>query len=235
MLQDAFRRMGLQPDPRGVAEVRTILAELPSYHCAQHYIATSKELEHDSALVDTFLHPQDRAYTVPQLFDLIECAGLEFQNWIDSVEYWRNGAWGSNSAIAKAVDPLPPKEHWTVIEALRQGAGMHSFTARHKGTEPASGVDFAQSEWRSFTPHLSPGFVKIGRGQYRRGLYLLHCSPVEEFIIGNIGGERTIEGILALPELSQVPQDQLESSGRAFFEHLWKLGHVMIGLPQVAA
>ena len=235
MLQDAFRRMRLQCDAHGVAEVRAILAELPSHHCARHYIAMSKELEHDSALVDTFLHAQDRAYTVPQLFDLVDSAGLEFQNWIDSAEYWRNGAWGSNSAIANAVDLLPSKEHWAVIEALRQGAGMHGFTARHKGAEPAPNVDFAQSEWQRFTPHLAPGFVKTGSGQYRRGSYGLHCSPVEEFIVGSIDGESKIEGILSLSELSRIPHDQLESSGRAFFEHLWKLGHIMIALPQVEA
>jgi hypothetical protein len=112
---------------------------------------------------------------------------------------------------------------------------MHGFTARHKGAEPAPNVDFAQSEWRRFTPHLAPGFVKTGSGRYRRGSYGLHCSPVEEFIVGSIDGESKIEGILSLSELSRIPHDQLESSGRAFFEHLWKLGHIMIALPQVEA
>ena len=98
MLQDVFRRLGLQPDNDGIGKVRSVLAELPQNHCAQPYIQLAKELEHDTALVDTFLHPQDRAYTVPQVFDLLKSTDLEFQNWLDSAEYWRNLTWGPDSA-----------------------------------------------------------------------------------------------------------------------------------------
>ena len=48
--------------------------------CAQPYIQLAKELDTDTRLVDTFLHPQDRAYTVPQVFDLLNSTDLEFQN-----------------------------------------------------------------------------------------------------------------------------------------------------------
>ena len=231
MLQDAFRRMGLHANCDGVAEVRSVLAELPQYHCVQHYVQVAKELEHDSALVDTFLHPQDRAYTVPQVFEFLDAAGLEFQNWIDSVEYWRDSTWGPDSAVAKAVDPLPPKDHWAIVELLRQGAAMHAFTARHKGVQAVPVVDVADPEWRKFTPHRSPDFTKVGSGEYRRGLYRLHCSEIEEFVIAKIDGRRAIDDILSLPELSQIPSDQLDGAFRPFFEQLWKLGHIMITLP----
>src|SRR6476469_9650497 len=110
MLQDAFRRMGIAQSPDGVASVRQILGELPSRHYAQDYIRASEELKDDAAIVDTFLHPQDRAYTVPQVLELVDGAGLTLQNWIDNLPYWRNGAWAADSAIAAAVDSLPPRE-----------------------------------------------------------------------------------------------------------------------------
>ena len=232
MLQDAFRRMAIPATAEGAAQVRSILTELPSTHSAQYYIKHAPELQDDSALVDTFLHAQDRAYTVPQVLDFVEAAGLEFQNWIDEAQYWRNGLWGSGSSIAKAIDQLPPREHWAAVEMLRQGAATHAFTARHRGAGPAASVDFADPAWPRFTPHRSPGLVKIAKGQYQRGLSTLRCSPVEEFILECVDGRRTIEGIFSVPQLSQIPSEQREASGRAFFEHLWKLGHVMIALPE---
>ncbi|HKP35135.1 MAG TPA: methyltransferase domain-containing protein, partial [Sphingomicrobium sp.] len=138
MLQDAFRRIGIEQTPAGVAEVRGILAELPGRHYAQDYIGAADELKHNAAIVDTFLHPQDRAYTVPQLLDLIEGAGLTFQNWIDNQPYWRNGAWGPDSAIAAAVDPLPPREHWAAVEMLRLSTGLHMCTVRHAHADIAT-------------------------------------------------------------------------------------------------
>jgi len=234
MLQDVFRRMGLEATSDGIAKVRSVLAELPPQHCARPYIQLVKELEHDSALVDTFLHPQDRAYTVPQILEFLQSADLEFQNWIDSFEYWRNGTWGPATAVAKLVDPLPAEDHWAIVELLRQGAAMHAFTARHKTAKPRSKVDFADAAWKEFMPHRSPELLKIGPTQYQRRAYSFQFTPVEDFILENIDGRRTIGPILSLPELSQLPPNELESAGRAIFEHQWKLGNIMIGLPQSA-
>jgi len=58
MLQDAFRRMGIRPDAEGIAFVRNTLASLPAWHFANFYISAATELQHDAALVDTFLHPK---------------------------------------------------------------------------------------------------------------------------------------------------------------------------------
>ena len=166
MLQDAFRRIGIEQSTEGVAEVRRILGELPARHYAQDYVRAAAELKDDAAVVDTFLHPQDRAYTVPQLLELVEGAGLVFQNWVDNFPYWRNGAWGPDTAIAAAVDPLPPREHWAAVEMLSLAAGMHAFTVRHCGAELAI-VDFDATDWRGFVPHPSPGLSRRGPGPFR--------------------------------------------------------------------
>ena len=231
MLQDAFRRMGLNADSDGIAKARSVLAELPDSHCVRPYVRVAKELQHDNALVDTFLHPQDRAYTVPQVFDFLESAGLRFESWVDNAEYWRNLTWGANSAIAALVDPLPPKDHWSIIELLRQRAAMHHFTARHQSAKPQRAINFHDEDWRSFTPHRSPELMKTGPGQYQRYLYLLSCAPVEEFIIDSIDGKRTIGEILSHSRFSQLPADQLDEVGRTIFENQWKLGHIMVSLP----
>jgi SAM-dependent methyltransferase len=231
MLQDAFRRMGLRQDAASIAHARAILRELPERHCVQTYVRAAKELEHDSAFVDTFLHPQDRAYTVPQLLEWIEGAGLVFKNWVDGFRYWRNGAWGPDSAIARAVDALPPREHWAVVESLRQTAGTHVFTVRHPHSGRSLEIDFTSSDWPRYTPHRSPAFVKAGPGRYQRGPHVLWCSPPEEIVIDGVDGKRTIAEIIAHPGLAAIPTERREGFARAYFEHLWKLGHMMIAVP----
>lgn len=224
MLQDAFRRMGIAQTPEGVAEVRRILKELPSRHYVQDYIGAADELKEDAAVVDTFLHPQDRAYTVPQLLDLVEGVGLVFQNWLDNFPYWRNGGWGPDSAIAAAVDPLTPSEHWAAVEMLGLAAGMHLFTVRAGDVAP---VDFDRGDWREFVPHWAPGLTREGPGLFQRGPYELKCSELEQFVIDGADGKRTIGEITGVPALEEVPDE----FGRRYFEHLWKLGHMMIALP----
>ena len=228
MLQDALRRMGIEQTPDGVGEVRQILAELPARHYAQDYIRAAEELKHDAALVDTFLHPQDRAYTVPQLFDLIEGAGLAFQNWLDNAPYWRNGEWGPDSAVAAAVDPLPQREHWAAVEMLRLSAGLHMCTVRHPAA--VATVDFDGGDWRTFVPHPAPGLARKGAGQFQRGPYALRCSELEQFVLDGADGRRTISEIIGAPALGNIPSEERHEFGRRYFEHLWKLGHVMIGL-----
>ena len=231
MLQDAFRRMGLEQTPEDIAKVRAILGELPESHCVQPYVRAAKELEHDAALVDTFLHPQDRAYTVPQLLDWLEGVGLAFQNWVDSFRYWRNSGWGPDSAIAQAVDPLPPREHWAAVEMLRQTAGRHVFTARRPDPRRSFDVSFKADDWLDFRLHQAPAFIKAGPGRYQRGPHVLQCSPDQEFIVDSVNGERTIAEIVSRPELVAASRQQLEEFVRSFFEHLWKLGHMMVSLP----
>jgi len=230
MLQDAFRRIGIRQSAEGVTQVRRILAELPSRHFAQDYIRAADELKHDEAIVDTFLHPQDRSYTVPQVMELVDGAGLAFQNWLDNYPYWRNGAWGPDTAIAAAVDPLPPKEHWAAVEMLRQSAGYHAFTSRHRTADLAT-VDFDSDEWSNFVPHRAPGLSRSGQGQFKRGHYELRCSELEQFVIDGADGERTICEIIEVPALEEIPRAERNEFARRYFEHLWKLGHVMIALP----
>jgi SAM-dependent methyltransferase len=233
MLQDAFRRIGIGQTPEGVARVRQILSELPSRHYVQDYIRAADELKDDAALVDTFLHQQDRAYTVPQLLDLVDGAGLQFQNWVDNWPYWRNGAWGPESAIAAAVDPLPPGEHWAAVEMLTQAIGMHFFTARHDGAEIAT-VNFDLGNWREFVPHPAPGLARTGPGLFKRGAYELRCSELEQFVLDGADGMRTIGEIIEVPALEEIPTAERDEFARRYFEHLWKLGHVMIALPKAA-
>jgi hypothetical protein len=110
---------------------------------------------------------------------------------------------------------------------LRQVAGMHMFTLRHPGQ--AAIVDFERGNWRDFVPHWAPGLSRRGPGLFQRSGYELRCSELEQFVLDGANGSRTIGEIIDVPALEQV--EQRDQFARAYFEHLWKLGHVMIALP----
>jgi hypothetical protein len=113
---------------------------------------------------------------------------------------------------------------------LGQSAGMHLFTARHAGTDVPN-VDFDHGDWRRFVPHHSPGLVRTGPGRFVRGGYGLACSELEQFVLDGANGSRTIAEIIEVPALEEIPTAERDEFARRYFEHLWKLGHVMITLP----
>ena len=163
------------------------------------------------------------------MLELVDGAGLTFQNWIDNLPYWRNGAWAPDSAIAAAVDSLPPREHWAAVEMLGTMAGMHMSprvgpvkSRSSISTEPIGAALFRSRH---------PAFQQEGTGLFRRGPYELKCSDLEQFVLDGADGKRTIGEIIDVPALADVPIAERDEFARRYFEHLWKLGHVMIALP----
>jgi SAM-dependent methyltransferase len=71
-LQDAFRRMHIPQSADGVALVRATIQRLPPRHPGRWYFETSPEMNSDAAVVDTFLHTQDTAYSVPDVLEFVE-------------------------------------------------------------------------------------------------------------------------------------------------------------------
>lgn len=113
---------------------------------------------------------------------------------------------------------------------LRQSTGMHTFTVRHVNADLAV-VDFEHGDWRRFVPHPAPGLSRKGAGLFQRGPYRLQCLELEQFVLDGADGRRTIGDIIEVPALEDIPREERDEFARRYFEHLWKLGHVMITLP----
>lgn len=211
IMQDVFRRLGLTQSAEDVAFARRVLEQLPPTHFARWYMEGAKELEHDAALVDTFLHPQDRAYTVPQVMELVDGAGLRFQSWIENSVYYAHG----DSELAQKLNALPDEEHWAAFEMLSPGTGAHDFIVR-RADAPARDISFAEPAWRSLVPHWKPGLVRISAGQYRRARLQFELSAPDAAMLDAADGKRTL--------------GEIGGAARAFFERAWRSGHVMMSL-----
>ncbi len=217
MLQDAFRRMGIKPDAEGVAFVRSTLASLPQWHFAQFYINAAAELQHDAALVDTFLHPQDRAYSVPELLALVEDNGLNFQGWFDNAVYYPDSVpWLRPEALQRLAE-LPEREQWAAREMLSPGNPTHYFFAR-KGAPPS--ISFSGTGWAKLIPHATPGLRMIAPNQFKRMAHTFNLTPADAGLLGLVDGQRTLAAIAA--------QGADRNHVRDLFEQLWKRGHVLM-------
>lgn len=217
MLQDAFRRMGIKPDAVGIAFVRNTLASLPPWHFAQFYINAATELQHDAALVDTFLHPQDRPYSVPQVLALVEDNGLAFQGWFDNAVYYPDGVpWLQPEALQRLA-ALPDREQWAAREMLSPGNPTHYFFAR-KGAPPD--IALSSPGWAKLVPHPTPGLRVVAPNQFKRMAHTFNLSPTDAALLALADGKRTLAAIAA--------QGADRNDVRILFEQLWKRGHVML-------
>ena len=224
LLQEVFRTLGLEPDARSVALVRATLAALPPHHHAQMYVRGNKELTHDGAIADTFLHPVDRAYWVSDVLDFVARSGLRFQGWHDNNRYHPDELLAPDHPLRPLVDRLPPEQQWAITEKLTVNNGRHLFLVRRQDADPARyTLAFTGTDWRAYAPVRHP-LLRPGAGGdagtvYRRGLADVTISPDMAPLIEKADGRHSIVELLASTRIG-------EQIGRAFYEGMGRRGHM---------
>jgi SAM-dependent methyltransferase len=231
MLQDYCRRLGIGSDSE-IDELAATLKALPPDHPIVPLLRTSSDFADKAALADALLHPQDRAYSVPQLLDLLDRAGLSFGRWVRQAPYLSScGALASAPHHAKLAE-LPAEEQYAAIELFRGTMVRHSVIAyRADQRQPSELVDFDGDDWLRYTPirlpdtiavkeKLPPGAsaVLINRNHSYTDLYLPIDAPRERFL-NIIDGERTIG------EICRARGN--ESLARNFFRELYRWDQVV--------
>ena len=87
MLQEFCRRIGVRATDAEIRDLIVALRALPPGHPLETLLRQAPDFRNEAALADALLHPQDRAYSVPQLFDFIAKAGLTFGRWVRQAPY----------------------------------------------------------------------------------------------------------------------------------------------------
>jgi SAM-dependent methyltransferase len=208
MMQEAFRRMGVEANAEGVAFARRVLGSLPDWHYVHWYLRRAPELQHDEALADTFLHPQDRAYTVPELLALAEENGLHFQGWFENSVYYPEGSPWLMPELAAKLGALPPRDQWIAMEMLSPASSTHYFFARKS---PPPSLSFHLPD--ALIPQRHPGVRRTSASQLARMGRPLLLSADEMKLFEGMDGRRTVAEL---------------GGGVELFERLWRQGHVMM-------
>ena len=82
LIQEFARRVGIRAGVKEIQELIFALKKLPRGHPLEPLLREAPDFREQATLADALLNPQDRAYSVLQLFELIEKAGLIFSRWV---------------------------------------------------------------------------------------------------------------------------------------------------------
>jgi len=240
MLQEYCRRLGIAASEVEIEDLAAALKELPRGHPLDHLLRDSPDFRNPGALADALLNPRDRAYTVPQLFEIIEGCGLRFGRWYRQAPYLSNcGAIASTPHRARIVK-LSPQEQYAVVELFRGTISRHSLIA-YRDDRPGDPqpVHFDGDAWLMYVPIRQPGVICLQErlpvgaaavliNQDHVDTDLIHpIDSPEKRLFDGIDGTKTIAEIMnsaANAASRSLKQDRV----RAFFKRLWRYDHVVI-------
>lgn len=233
ILQEFCRRIGVRVNDTGIRDLIRALALLPSGHPLQNLLLQAPELRDAAAIADALLHPHDRAYSVPQLFELIEQTGLTFGRWLRQAPYSIHCGVMAKIPQAQGIARLPPSEQYSVTELFRGTMIRHSAVVyRNDCADGVKPPGFSGDGWLDYVPirmsdtlciqdRVPPGAagVLINRTHTNKDLFIV-LDTTEKKLFEAIDGRRTIRDIV---ENTAHSEDRAVRIGAAprFFEDLW--------------
>jgi SAM-dependent methyltransferase len=204
MLQELCRRIGIEPGDGEIADLLAALAGLPPGHPLAALLREAPDFRNEAALADALLHPQDRAYSVPELFAFLEASGLAFARWVRQAPYSPHCGVMARLPQQARIAQLHPREQYAAAELYRGTMVRHSVIVHRAGSP---GIEFAGEAWPRYVPirlpdtiaveeRLPPGAaaVLINRAHTDRDLFL-PIDARERRVYDAIDGERTIADI----------------------------------------
>ena len=119
MLQEFCRRIGIRAADDEIRDLIAALKVLPPGHPLENLLREAPDFQHEAALADALLHPQDRAYSVPQFFDFIQRGGLTFGRWVKQAPYSPHCGVLAKIPQARRMAQLPLAEQYAAVELFR--------------------------------------------------------------------------------------------------------------------
>jgi hypothetical protein len=233
MLQEFCRRIGIHAADEEIRDLMAALKALPAGHPLETLLREAPDFRQEAELADALLNPQDRAYSVPQLLDFIERAGLAFGRWVKQTPYSPDCGTIAMIPQASRLAQLSSAEGYAAVELFRGTMVRHSLIAyRNDGPGGSQPVSFAGESWRGYVPirmadticveeRLPPGAaaVLINQTHTYRDLFM-PISATEKRWFDAMDGNRRIGDIVA-GSLPSSPQESQLEAVRNFFERLW--------------
>ena len=225
MLQEFCRRLGIQAADEAIRDLVVALGALPAGHPLAGLLREAPDFRKEAALADALLHPQDRAYSVPQLLDFIGGAGLTFSRWIRQAPYSPHCGVMARLPQASRIAALEPAQQFAAAELFRGAMMSHSVIVRRDDRPGRSqAISFSGDAWLDYVPvrvpdtlcvqeRLPPGAaaVLINRAHTDTDIYV-PIDAREKRLVDAIDGERSI---------GEIAGDEPRDVCRALFERLW--------------
>ena len=236
MMQEYCRLLRVGANQEELRALSTMIGALSGDHPIASVSRRAKDFLHPDALADALLHPQDRAYTVPQLYDWLERCGLKFGRWFEQAPYLSQcGAIARLPHHARLASLAPPLQH-AAVELLRGTMTRHNFIAyREDRAGPSQPITFEGDAWRGYAPlrlpwtlciqdRAPPGSVAvlINRAHVYPDL-ALPIDMAQERVFTAIDGKRSVDQILR--DIAGVVGD---AQACRFTAQLWEYDQIVL-------
>ncbi|MBV8530004.1 MAG: class I SAM-dependent methyltransferase [Candidatus Eremiobacteraeota bacterium] len=226
ILQEYCRRLGIGWSDGEIRDLAATLKALPADHPIAPILRNAPDFATTAGLADALLHPNDRAYSVPALMQLLENARFRFGRWLRQAPYLPQCGAVASTPHAPKLRTLTREAQYVAMELFRGTMVRHSLIAyRSDGGLQLDGVDFDDDGCFDYVPIRLPGTIAvherlpagaaavlINRGHTYPDLYLPIDSR-QERLLAATDGERTIAEI--------ADSRGGRALAREFFKKLW--------------
>jgi SAM-dependent methyltransferase len=242
MLQEFCNRIGVSATDVEIRDLIDALKALPPGHPLQNLLRESPDFRNEAALADALLHPCDRAYSVPQLFEFLHRGGLRFGRWVRQAAYSPRCGLMARLPQASRIGRLRVEDQYAATELFRGTMVRHSVIAHRDDTPDSLGqISFAGDAWLTYVPvrmpdtvcvreRLPPGAtaVLINKSHTHHDIYM-PIDATELRMLDSIDGGRSVGDIVDKTLASSREALPLDTV-RIFFERLWWHDQVVFDL-----
>ena len=235
MMQEYCRLLGIGASEAELRNLGAMVSALSADHPIAGVARRTKDFTYPDALADALLHPQDRAYTVPQLYAWLERCGLVLGRWYEQAPYLPQcGAVARMPHAARLASLASPLQH-AAVELLRGTMTKHNFIAyRDDRAGETLPITFDSDAWAGWVPLRLPWTVcirdRVPHGAVAVLINRAHTYPdlafpidaAQERIFAAIDGNRSIDDILRA-----TAGVGGEEQARRFIEQLWEYDQIV--------
>ena len=236
MMQEYCRLLGIATTEKDLRDLGAVIGSVSGDHPIAGVSRRTKDFTYPDALADALLHPQDRAYTVPQLYAWLERCGLSFAHWHEQAPYLPQCGAIAKMPHAARLASLAPRLQHAAVELLRGTMTRHNFIA-YRDDSPGKGqpIDFEGDAWRGWVPLRLPWTLCIRDDRVPRGFAAVLINPThtypdlalpidapQERVFAAIDGNRSIDEILR--SAAGAADDE---EARSFIRQLWEYDQIV--------
>lgn len=222
-----------------ITVARRLLDALPPTNWLKRNPFVADHRRSDSELVDLLLHARDRAYSIPQIVDLIEAAGLRLVALIEPARY-DPATYFKDQLLLKRLQGLDWSARAAFAEQLAGNIKKHVFYVV-KASNESNTIALADSPEAVpvFREQSGPDLARaVGRDLIMKaeldGLRLRFAMPrLAPVILDRIDGETSLGEIHAALQALDTGLDwaQFKKQFDQLFAPLNGLNHLLIGYP----
>ena len=235
MMQDYCRLLGITASEKDLRKLGNTLKALPANHPIGNVMHTALDFNHPDALADALLHPLDRAYSVPQLYDWLDRCGLSFGRWVEQAPYLAQCGLMAKTPHTEQLASLPAPLQHAAAELFRGTMVKHKLIAyRDDRVGESQPITFVGEHWREYVPIRVPWTVCVREGVPSGAVavlinrahtftdLILTVDETEDRLLSAINGKRTLGEIVKLAGMTDDEHHALN-----FFERLWQYDQVV--------